>query len=558
MQDLKPIERGLIASALLTIALLFLITIPYYPPPTCDETGYSSAAIALLQPDAVVPTIFPAGHPNQHGLNVLSYGRTLDPYELGLLGLFQVGGVSLFTARLFSWLGWLLTSFLTYLLGVRCCADRRVGLVAALLFATSTKAFLVAHLARPEAWTIAFVLLGILVTFTSLRAERNLTLAMLSSGILVVLPGTIHPNGFLFSFGIVAVVGIDLGLRRKQWSALFTFGVGLTIGIGVWLGLLYLAGTAPKDLLLQMQWVMEPLRRRSTGTSVRWLENLSTLPQWSVFVFWQAGGPLSLVEAGLGLLGLVWAFRNKSFVGRSLVGIALSSLLIFGMLNPNRWTQYGVLWSPFWYLAGIAGLFSLTKRLTDRTAPTEGRYARLGMTLAVIGLTGANLLGDLWLTYRHRDAEFRETGEAIAELVPPETHVLADPIWWWFLRTEGRTFMSDEYFLLMAPARWHVPIQKFLGLPERGPDGPADFTLDEATEVMFELLQPDYVVLDNALSCAVGPINALEQHVTIVTQQCDLVGRVRGAWVDDPSKSRSYQFAQVTTVYSCTKYFADP
>jgi len=215
------------------------------------------------------------------------------------------------------------------------------------------------------------------------------------------------------------------------------------------------------------------------------------------------------------------------------------ALLAYGLAVSQRLVQYGVLWSPFWYLLGVGALVAAVNIGGGRFSSA---LRMLAGTALVVTLLLAQLFAAGWLSYRYRGGNYRQLEASLRTLVPAGARVLADPVWWWALR-DGRTFLSEEYFIVLLQTQ-HAAVRDFLGIGSQLQTTPAlARTLD--------LLQPDYVALDNALACQDGPGEQALALQQLVRTRCRPVGTVAGAWLGDAGKSIS-QLAQQTTVYACS------
>jgi 4-amino-4-deoxy-L-arabinose transferase-like glycosyltransferase len=532
--------RWLIVAAALIVAATFLATLLNYPPPTGDEGLYASAAVSLIERGTVGQTVYAAGDPWDRDVNTTTFGRS---YIAGLAIMLRIFGVRLIAARAHAWLGWLAASLLVYWLGSR-LYEQQVALLAAFLFATGTKALLTAHLARPESWTTAGVLIAAIAAFGALEAERRPIPLALLAGVVTVWPADFHGVGLAFTVGIVLAVGLRF-LQRRAWGRLAAYGGGLLIGLAVWL-VLHVGLPGALRGIAGFAGLLRPVQTAGGGggggepVRIVWLDRLATLPGWFVAVFWTAGGPLSLLEGALAVLGSLVALLRGSRNERTLLVMAYGALLVFGFLVPFRHLQYGVLWTPFWYLLGAHAVFVMAEWAVDRFAVSAVR-ARVIATLALAVLALGNFAGDLWLIAKWRGADFAETGEAIAALVPEDTRVIADTTWWWALR-DDRVFLADDYFVALADGE-NRAVQRFLGVDA----APSPHRL---VELALRKLQPDFVIMDRALRSHTDTEPAWTALKDIMEERCSVVGTVPGPWVDDPSRW-STQLGQVSTVYAC-------
>lgn len=507
--------------------LISLATVLAYPLPTCDETSYASAALAITVTDASAPLSYSQGMPGANGLAaIVSFGRKISTYNLALAGVLRVAGVSLIAARLFAWCGWLAAAALTYGLG-RKLHSQTVGLIGALLFMTSTKAYLTGHTARPEIWVTAAVLAGMIGAYAVMAAEKPLRWwVIVGAGAISVWAGEIHLQGTLFTAGIGAAVFIEVGIRQRRWRDFWWFAAGVALGIGVWVALLAASGFGFDDVIRLGRFASPvPNTTAESASESRWVRNLRTLPEWFALIFWGSGGPIAALEALFGLLGIGYAIWKRDRAGLYLAGVGLIAIGLFGIAHRNRWVQYGVVWSPLWYLIGTMAITRIKRH-----------------EWAVIGLAAAHIMGMGWLGWQYRDgtAAYVATGAALREALPADVSVAADPIWWWHLN--DRAYLSDEYFSYILDTD-RAEIQEYMGLT-------SEIGEEEAAAMMFEQIAPDYFVIDGALACNSGADRRYELMQSIVETRCELV-QVIGADLDTPLSMNS--LGQVNAVYRCGK-----
>ncbi len=516
-------------ASILLILLIFAVSIETYPAPSCDESGYGASAFALREHGQVNwSPLLPAGDPAGRDLNMATHGRL---YALGLAATFQLFGLSLWSARLFSILGWGLAAVLTYKLGAR-VFNRTVGVSAALLFATTTKSLLTAHTARPETWTTAAVLLAVWLSLNLVLTARGRLGYAFFIGVLLVVPGDFHGNGFAFTSAISIALAVELGLRQKRWREIVAIGAGLLLALILWV-LIHLNATIANLGQLLLYTTLA-----DAGSSLGLWERLVSFVEWLRLAFWVAGGLLSLLELLLALAGLAAAVRHGAPARNWITAIALGSLGIFALVFSQRFIQYAILWSPFWFVLGAATLHKLVDRLTARKIWNNSRESVFAL------ITGAflsvQLAGDLWLIYRYRDGEYRQTFHAVAAVIPTETRVVADMTWWWALR-DRRTFLADEYFFFINESR-SPALSSFLSSNEKRISN---------IDTLMEHLTPEYIVLDRATGCYQEPGPEWFEVAAYVQEQCTLVEEIAGAWLDDEDR-RTSQFAQLSSVYKCT------
>jgi 4-amino-4-deoxy-L-arabinose transferase-like glycosyltransferase len=514
----------LIATAAVVLALN-VAALPIYPPPTCDEVLYASVADALLRRGTFGLTALPNGDPFFRDENMVHMGRTATTLQAGF---YSVVGLSRMGARVFALLGWIAATGATYALASR-LYGREIGLGSAAMFATSIKAFLTGHTARPDIWFTAVTMLALLGLWRLITRPHGFGLAV-AMGALGVLPFDFHGYGAAFLAGFCLVVFVELGLRGRDWLGVFGYATGVVIGTGLWLAAHLLPD--PAHAWYQLTTGYRLLGNLPLASSP--LANLGQMIGWLGDVFWTAGGVLAVVEGALTVAGIGFAIRRGGRADRVVLIVLGVSLAVFGVLMTQRFVQYSVFWAPLYLTLGAAALYDW---LTSRPEPQGG--SRLSGREVFALLCGAmvvgNLIGGVWLLARFGSGDFDGMEAALREAVPEGTRVVADSPWWWALRAD-HTFLDTDYVLAAAAAaRAETP----------GAAGE-----DAAVADALDGLDPDYIVLDDALGCRAeaGEPEAAAERYAVST--CELTTTIVGAWVGDVEK-QPYQMGQRVRVYAC-------
>jgi len=412
-----------------------------------------------------------------------------------------------------------------------------VGLLAAAAFVTSIKAFLTSHLARPEGWLGAMVLLAVFAVWRAVERKRTVAAAVLA-GIASVAPVDIHPQGIVFVLGLGLAFVWAAGARRRRWDLIGGYVAGGVIG-----GLAFVAAHAwPSPQLAWQQLVQFAPHYTSLGDSEpgpNALDNLQSLAPFFQLIYWTAGGPLGLLEAGLGAAGVISASLRRTVGDEILVITGVVSMMVFGLVFSQRLVQYGVLWSPFLFLLGAAALERTAEWIATRFRLAAARNsvspmkwvsdAAVLLGLAGAGIAGLNLAGDVWLVRQYQGGNFAEMNAALARLAPAGASVMGDPNWWWELH-KGREYIADDYLV------WPGLVSE----PDSGAHVPG----------VMARLRPDYILLDTALGCRIDADPAWAALHEYATEHCELAGQVDGPWLGDEGK-RTSLLAQTTSVYQC-------
>lgn len=519
----RPIAQA-VGLALVTIGLVALnsYALPIYPAPSCDDVSYSSTITSFLSRGHFGwSPVFTQGDFAGRDVNWLPQGRL---FSAGFTGWFVVFGDSRVSARFYSLAGGIVAALLLYSIGTR-LYNRRTGIIAALLFATSALFFVASHLARPDMWLSAFSLLVLIAVHKSLSTSALRWTFV--AGLLAAAAVDIHGNGLCV---VAAASTIQLwvnGWRERHLPKVAAFMAGLAVGMASWI-VVHL-WPSPASAWAQIR---EVLARTSMSGgahgAVTFVSNPLTIGQYLVEVYGWRGKPWSIGETVLVVIGLLTASIRRNASDKLLVSWVTVSFATFAVLFSQRFVTYSMLFSPVLILLGVAALEPMAARATMAFRRHDSTPMAAAATAALI--LSANVMGNVWVTYRHADNNFYSMSQTLDAMVPRGARVLADPNWWWALR-ENRTFITDEYLL--------TPLPPF--------DRPSATVL-----AGIENLNPDYVLLDAATSCydAGGPGHV--DLVKYVNAHCTGVAELQGAWTDDPSRSTTL-LGQTTRVYRCAQ-----
>jgi len=515
----------LIAALLAGLTGAHLATLTQYPAATCDETGYAASAYTLATLGKPAWPYYPESDRYGRDINIVHHGRT---YLLGLGALLLGLGNSLFVTRLYSLLGGLAAVGLTYLVGHK-LYNWRVGGLAAIVFATSFKFLLTTHLGRPETWATAAILVtaySLLKSFESTRPNTGL----LITGLLAAWTLDFHFNALAFVAAFIGLVLWHYGWQKREWQPILIFAGGLTLGLIIWLGVH--AWPAPEVAWQQLTGLSVGYTGLKTGNPLAsLLENASTIFDYLKSAYFLSAWPLSLLETGLGLLGLGLAMYRRNQADKILTIVIFISLATFAILFSQRFVQYSVLWTPWLVLGGCAAVELLLQHLT-RTQPSWANPV-LAMATGVLAIIQLGANG--WLVYKFQDNNFSQMEIQVAQVVPTNTRVMADTTWWWALNKQ-RVFISDEYVSTEAPTP-----------AANGSNTPEDTGWMEA---LMQRLDPDYVLFDKAVGCNDSGGAGWREELDYLTQHCQPLATVSGAKVNDPGQV-SNVLGQTTTIYKC-------
>ena len=157
--------RTILPALFLIVAVAInLAGLTRYPYPHTDEVIFSNISYNFIRHGRFALDIMGslAGLERNH----LTIGRL---YHMGQGALFAVLGVSLFTVRLYSFIGFVVAAGFVYLAGRKLYGER-VGLLSVAAFVASMNVFWASHWARPEMWVVA-VSVGLLYYYLVVREE---------------------------------------------------------------------------------------------------------------------------------------------------------------------------------------------------------------------------------------------------------------------------------------------------------------------------------------------------------------------------------------------------
>ena len=215
--------RAIVAAVLIGYIVVGLASLTEFPLVWEDEPWYTQSAWHFAEQGTFALPMF-AGVGGYERDNV-AFGRV---YLAAVAGIYEILGVSPFTARIVSFLAGIVALAATYGIG-RELWSRRVGIVAALLLAIAPNFLRQSHDARPEimlvaAWTSAAYLL--------LSGDRSGSRRrLLAGGLVASLAGDTHFNGLV----VAPALFLILLVRRSTWSNLVVYAIGVLIGAAWWL-----------------------------------------------------------------------------------------------------------------------------------------------------------------------------------------------------------------------------------------------------------------------------------------------------------------------------------
>jgi len=223
---------------------------------------------------------------------------------------------------------------------------------------------------------------------------------------------------------------------------------------------------------------------------------------------------------------LVYVSVRRSESDRLLLAFWGISVIAFALAMAHKNPYYGILWDPLLALMAGAAVAAAVRWLPDKKLPVS----QSTLALILIGpVLAANLGAQVWLTYKFSPRDVDQYQGQVAELVPDDTHVLADLTLWPALH-DSNPFTSDQVFHECGPA---------------GLCGPLD-----AAEIgrLIDDLGIEIVIEDGATGSAVTPTGIDAALAEYLQSACTVIGSV-----DDPYFGAYGPDAQgqPTVVYDC-------
>ncbi|MBN1122718.1 MAG: glycosyltransferase family 39 protein [Anaerolineae bacterium] len=502
--------------AALGILIVFLVVnlwgLADYPAPHYDEVNHIALSYNVMHEGR-----FGVDHLDGIGYyreNFTSQGRL---YQL-LKGLWlELFGYRLVAGRLFSTLGWLIGVFFTYLVGKK-LYDESVGIIGGLLYAIGNNIFYASHIGREELWVIAAGM-GLFYFALTLRDDpARWKFALI--GLLMAVSLDIHPNVVWFGLPTAALIVWVHYRTREGRIGILLCGLAGLIGVGAFIGVHLLPD--PEIALAHMAHTnqVNSLATGSIGTRL-----VDQLNLFATTYFTSMNRSVIVLSAYM-VAGLVFAAVRRSESDRLLLAFWGLSVIAFALAMAHKNPYYGILWNSLLALMSGAAVAAAAKWFSDRKLPASPS----ALALIVIGpVLIANLGAQVWLTLKFAPRDVDQYQGRVAEMVPDDTHVLADVTLWPALHNSN-TFTSDQVFHECGPADLCGPL--------------------DAAEIgrLIDDLGIEIVVEDGATGSAVTPTAIDAALADYLQSACAVIGSV-----DDPYFGAYGQNAQgqPTVVYDC-------
>ncbi len=400
--------------ALLVLALWFsLATIRLYPPIYTDEGWYLNLAWSSA---AMGPLYHPSFHLGIHG-DPQRIGAPLHLWPIGLW--LRLVGLGLWQGRLTMWLFMPLAVAFTYRAARTLFRDSGVGLLAALLTATSTLTLYSAHFIRPE--IVLSAVLALALVLHALAEKHQRCREAFALGLLLSLAMTVHTNAFIFCFAFGACY-----LGRWLWACwrarrftlegrLLGLAAGGLVGVAVFAAVYILPDVAAFRQQMNYYYLLNYDETQATLPEVlldRALTALNHLRTWFAF---------SLVEGSAVALAGIAALVAGRRADRSLLALLALSVVGLFLVGGRRAPTYITPFVPLGAML-VAGMLA-------RLLAGSGRALIIGALLAA-AVGGVSVRQVIVAEREGYNREFERCLAAVKAWLPEEGMILGEHLFW--------------------------------------------------------------------------------------------------------------------------------
>lgn len=412
-------------------------------------------------------------------------------------------GASLWSSRISSLAAAVIGTIALYQVG-RAMYVPRVGLVAAMVFATSWRTIFHAHFARPEIWVAAgsVILLWLLWRMLENFTPLNGFLAGLGASLIV----DVHLAGLPFAFASGGVV-VMYAWHRRNWQILIAFATGGVAGLIYWLAVHVLPDPVNFRYQIFTLYVNVGDVNLSQRTLLGSIEGLGRF-YWQQFVTYN--NYLGVLPAIYMLVGIGYVAFSPKPPARLLTGYYALATVIFTLIGSFD-SYYTMTWIPLLALMSAIAIDALAVRLTPLI---RWAWSTEGLVLAglLTPLVFAFVAGDLYLFTKFRNSNFDEYIHPLSEMIPPGEALVAAHQFW-YARPE------DPFIASTATVWWEVMNSNTT-------------TFDREMAIsFFKQVTPAYVLMHPNWLCIREPdFNRYDVVYPLVAERCDYVGQIEGDW----------------------------
>lgn len=339
--------------------------------------------------------------------------------SLVLAVVYRLLGFALIDGRLASVFVGLVAAWGVFCL-LRAWASLGVAGLATVLFIADSQVFLATRVVRPEiyllcasVWMLALLARGI---------TRGRLWTCFAAGLVGGIGCYTHPNIALVILPTLPMIFWHLGLRRRAWAVLASYGLGGILAVlpfAAWVAFAH----ARWDVSFFAQlggWYMQPLD--NAGNVL-----VKEFYRWWTYLRLPHRGPWVLVVVASVVAGLfrpnplhVWGLAQ-------IVGHAVLCPLLIRKGSPH----YLVVLSP--WLAAFVALWA-SQLWRAALAPSAGPLRRRSLQAVALGSIALTLAvhvaGNLYLLHLHRRADYVEVCRRIAAQIEPGSRVHGNLVFW--------------------------------------------------------------------------------------------------------------------------------
>ena len=383
-----------------------------------DESWLSNGSWTLAQEGRVRMPIFPSDPRYQADVS-------MPVYHAGVAAFFTAFGLGIPQARIGSALAAIATVIVVFLVAFD-IGGPRCSVFSTLLLATDTFLVIAARTARPEAYTVLFCWLALLLYSRAARAS-SAKLALVS-GLVLGIACINHPLSLPFVLSIGAFLLVRFRWRLWREPMVWSFAIGLALpAIPYVLWCFSDANHIASFRNVYLAKTADPLTERLIGEWSRWADFIG-LGSQRVSIGIRL--PLRLHIALL----LIAAFWYLARTRRDLAGPA-ATVFILNIL----WWVYLVNKGPR-YLVVLAPLFALLLGWVLAQSPRRPwrTVALAGFALVMVTQVGANAY---WI-YQSRHADYPALAKKLRQIIPANASAYGATTFW--LALHDRTYYAYD------------------------------------------------------------------------------------------------------------------
>ena len=489
------------------------ITLLEYPIPTCDESFYGMSAIKYYSSVTNLGT--------WTGLSESFYMFHGRLYWFLIGFLFSLVDVSLFAARLLSFVGLILLMLATFLIG--CSFDKfKTGLWSSLLLGVSYLVMYSSHLVRPD--ILAAAIGALLVWWMKYTLDNPHWIRFLILGIFLILQLEIHVINLHLILPILSILYVSS--RKQDFPNSLSLNLGVVCGmiLGILIVLFFRYGNYGDLIAFFSDLNLSLFFEFITGSQFVSTENIVAdnfgFVRFAKF-WWNSYGwtpPfVALLQALLFIFALIRICISRSSDLRRLFGLVVLSSLTFIILNNNHaWLGYSVLWLPYYFVLVVASVGELD---------ILGKIKVLGISghdILLIVLFLTYVIGDVYLLSGNNfnlSQRYLSEGKAIVADIPSNSRVLAKQYWWYAIHNDI-VYLDEHLIAYEGSLPWWV------GVPEKKLD--KNMVTNDGMQIyrQFDELQVDYVVTDGVLGCSDIPDVHYKSFEAVLESKCELIDSI--------------------------------